>query len=214
VRADNRPLWLLTAVATAVAVVSVLLLYNSRPPATDSPEAGFARDMIVHHDQAVEMAGIVRDRTEDEDILSLTTDIVLTQQGQIGQMQGWLEVWGVPQTGPEPPMAWMGHSMEPGERMPGMAAQEDVNRLRTLPPDETDVLFLRLMIPHHEAAIPMAEALLERSDRPEVVRLAEAVAVSQEAEIAAMQQMLEQRGEEPPAPAGHDTHEGADHPDH
>jgi uncharacterized protein (DUF305 family) len=48
--------------------------------------------MMVHHAQAVEMAEIVRDRTENPQTRTLATDIALTQQAQIGQMQGWLAV--------------------------------------------------------------------------------------------------------------------------
>src|SRR5918992_1350416 len=97
-------------------------------PSDSSPEAGFARDMMVHHAQAVEMAEIVRDKTESNEIRILASDIALTQQAQIGQMQGWLGVWGLPITGTEPAMAWMGHPTE--GRMRGMAPPEDVNRLR------------------------------------------------------------------------------------
>ena len=97
-------------------------------PAEDSAEAGFARDMMVHHAQAVQMAEIVRDKTESEEIRTIAADIALTQQAQIGQMQGWLAVWGLPTTGPEPPMAWMGHPME--GRMPGMATPEQIDDLQ------------------------------------------------------------------------------------
>src|SRR5919199_3686100 len=41
---------------------------NLVAPADSSAEAGFARDMVVHHAQAVQMAEIVRDRTESEEI--------------------------------------------------------------------------------------------------------------------------------------------------
>ncbi|MHC5908965.1 DUF305 domain-containing protein, partial [Streptomyces sp. S6] len=34
-------------------------------------DAGFARDMAVHHQQAVEMSYIVRDRTDDEEVRRL-----------------------------------------------------------------------------------------------------------------------------------------------
>ena len=64
--------------------------------------------MMVHHAQAVEMAEIVRGKTESEDVGTLAPDIALTQQGQIGQMQGWLQVWGLSPTGSEPAMSWMG----------------------------------------------------------------------------------------------------------
>jgi hypothetical protein len=49
------------------------------------------------------------------------------------------------------------------------------------------------MITHHHAAIPMAEAILERTDRPEVRQLAEAIETSQRAEIQTMQDMLRDR---------------------
>src|SRR4051812_21471601 len=93
----------------------------SGAPDEDSVEAGFARDMMVHHAQAVQMAEIVRDKTESEEIRTLAADIALTQQAQIGQMQGWLQVWGLPATGYKPAMSWMGHPTE--DRMPGMASR-------------------------------------------------------------------------------------------
>src|SRR5215208_5475087 len=107
----------LLALATIVwGVLSLGLLLVPRPPGDDSPEVGFARDMINHHAQAVQMAETVRNRTESEEIRILATDTVLTQQAEIGQMQGWLAVWGLPVSGTGTAMAWMGHSTE--GRMP------------------------------------------------------------------------------------------------
>src|SRR5215210_4596137 len=164
---DRGPLVLLLAAAAVLFAALALWLYlTNQEPGEGSAEAGFARDMTVHHAQAVEMAEIVRDRTESEQIRTLATDIALTQQAQIGRMGGWLDVWGLYPTGTEPAMAWMGHPME--GLMPGMAIPEEVSSLSHLPPDRADVLFLRLMIAHHEAAIPMAGAILKRTDEPEV----------------------------------------------
>ena len=195
----------------AAAGVALIMLLVTRPPGEDSAEAGFARDMSVHHAQAVEMAEIVRDRTESEEIRILATDIALTQQAQIGMMQGWLDVWGLPATSMEPAMTWMGHPTE--GRMPGMASPEEVDSLRDLPPEEADELFLRLLIEHHRAAIPMAQAVLDETDQPAVEELAGAIASSQRAEIETMQGMLEDMGappvedEEPmPMDGGEDHH--------
>ncbi len=201
---------LLTGVfLVGAALAGFYLSLSYRPPGDDSAEAGFARDMAVHHAQAVQMAEIVQRRTESDEIRLLATDIALTQQGQIGQMQGWLAAWRLPQTGGEAPMSWMGHPT--GGSMPGMASPEEINALETLPPDEADKQFLRLMIPHHEAAIPMSEAVLAETDRPEVEQLAGAIAASQQGEIQVMQDLLRSRGASPPqeAPA-----EGAPHGDH
>ena len=182
------------------------------PPSEDSADVGFTRDMMVHHAQAVQMAETVRGRTESEEIRTLAADIALSQQGQIGQMQGWLAVWGLSPTSSEPAMTWMGHPTE--GRMPGMASPEDLDKLQKASPDEADVLFLQLMIPHHEAAIPMAEAVLAETDRPEVKRLAGAIAASQQAEIQLMKALLQQRGvpveDESTAPDGHTHGTGGD----
>ncbi len=171
--------------------------------------------MSVHHAQAVEMAEIVRDRTASEEIRILATDVALTQQAQIGMMHGWLDVWGLTSASTEPAMAWMGHPME--GRMPGMASPEEVNRLGELSPEEADELFLRLMIEHHRAAIPMAKSVLEQSDKPAVEELVRAIASSQRGEIETMQEMLRDMGapgvedEEPPMPMDDGGHRGGHH---
>jgi uncharacterized protein (DUF305 family) len=196
-RGGERTLVPILAVATVLLAGLALSLYLSgRPPGNGSPEAGFARDMMVHHAQAVEMAWIVQGRTDNEDVRILSTDIILTQQAQIGQMQGWLSVWGLSPTGSEPPMTWMGMPTEGS--MPGMATQKEINALRDMPTEEMDGQFLQLMISHHRAAIPMAKAVLDRTDRPEVERLASSIVASQSAEIKAMQDMLRRMGEKPP----------------
>lgn len=204
------------AVVLAVVVVGVAALVGATfatPsfPADDSAEAGFARDMAVHHAQAVQMAEIVQRRTESEDIRLLATDMMLTQQGQIGQMQGWLAAWRLPQTGDGAAMSWMGHPTD--GRMPGMATPEEVSTLEARPPEEADEQFLRLLIPHHEAAIPMAEAILAETDRPEVETLAGAIASSQRNEIQVMQDLLKARGAASPeeVPAEEAPHGGHEH---
>lgn len=197
--------WLPRVLALGVlaALLAALLswwLTTSRLPGDDSLEAGFARDMIVHHDQAVAMALSIRDRTADPRIKSLATDILLTQENQIGQMLGWLSVWGLPATGSQPPMAWMGEPM-PG-MMPGMATPEELARFERMSAPAADAEFLRLMIRHHQGAIPMAEAALERSRNDQVQTLARAILVSQQAEISAMEELLQQLAPEATPTAG------------
>ena len=76
-------------------------------PGTDSVDAGFARDMIVHHDQGVLMAHYGEENTTDDEIAVLAYDIGYTQTAQLGQMQGWLALWDLPEFSPAPHMAWM-----------------------------------------------------------------------------------------------------------
>lgn len=186
------------SVLLAVVVIGAGVLAWSawpRPPADDSAEAGFLQDMITHHAQAGEMSLIIRDRTSDENLRFLSTDIAMTQATQLGAMQGYLNIWDVPMTGEDPPMTWMGHPVE--GRMPGMAAPEEIQQLRNLPVDQAEVLFLQLMIRHHQGGVEMAEAVLDRSDQDEVVFLANRIVVSQQSEIDAMNDMLVARGQQP-----------------
>jgi len=180
----------LALLAAALAGAATVLLV-SRPPGEDSAEAGFARDMMVHHAQAVQMAGIVRDKTQNDAIRYLATDIELSQQAQIGMMQGWMGEWGLPISGSEPTMSWMGHPTE--GLMPGMAAPDEIEFLSKAPPQEADKLFLILMINHHQGALPMAQAILDRTDRPDVRQLAEGIKISQQLEIQMMRSMLASR---------------------
>jgi uncharacterized protein (DUF305 family) len=176
-----------------------------RDPGSGSAEAGFLQDMFEHHAQAVEMAMIIRDRTEDENLFFIATDIALTQSTQMGTMQGYLDLWDVPLTGDEAPMTWMGSPVEEG-RMPGMASSEEIEQLRSLPVAEAEVLFLQLMVRHHQGGVAMAEAALDHSDQDQVVEMAERIIILQGGEIDAMNTMLEERGQEPitdPLP-GHD----------
>ena len=77
--------------------------------------------------------------------------------------------------------------------MPGMATQSEVDELKTLPPAEMDLQFLRLMIRHHEGGVLMAEAALEKAEDEHVLGFAQQVVNTQSAEIKTMTEMLEAR---------------------
>ncbi len=185
-------------------------LGSERPPASDSVDAGFARDMSAHHLQAVLMANLAQDRSDDREVRGLGFDLAETQQNQVGRMQGWLSLWGLSITGGER-MAWMtegehsGHDMGgmdvSGGQMPGMASDEELAQLRTLSGEEFDVLFLQLMTRHHQGGYDMARYALEHAEEPAVRTLARTIVESQSAEVDLMTGMLADRGAEPlPAP--------------
>ena len=192
---DPFLVWVLAAATVVLFALALWLWLSGRPPGDDSAEAGFARDMSTHHAQAVEMAEIVRDKTGNEEVKLLAEDIALTQQGQIGQMQGWLAIWGLRPTGPEPAMAWMG--MPTGGIMPGMATPQEVTALADAAPEIADRMFLELLIPHHQAATEMARAALDETNFPAVEELAGAIEASQRSEIEVMQRMLKNMGAPP-----------------
>ncbi|SDY58780.1 DUF305 domain-containing protein [Herbiconiux ginsengi] len=210
--------------AVLVAVVAFAAGWLAAPrtatPSDTSVEAGFARDMQQHHDQAVQMAMIVREQTDDPDIRQLAYDIATTQAQQSGQMYAWLNSWNLPQASSQPAMTWMtqptlsgagsdshehggvsattgaidSSGMKPGDPMPGMASADDLARLSQLTGVDAERLFLQLMIAHHLGGVEMAEAVLDRTTNPLVVPLAKAMTFAQTGEIDYMRQLLAARG--------------------
>lgn len=204
-----RPVWtrpltpaLVLGLLVVVALTAALTWFVTRPAgaADDSAEAGFARDMSTHHAQAVEMSLLAIEGSDSRDVVTLATDIATTQGNQVGRMQTWLEDWGLTIAGTEPRMAWMTAAGEDPEehlvngRMPGLATPSQLTSLADAEGEEADVLYLQLMTTHHIAGVEMAEAILDRSDDPQVTRLAEGMVTGQESEIDLMTGMLEDRG--------------------
>lgn len=175
----------------------------------DPVSLGFVRDMGVHHAQAVEMSEIAHRRSADPALNYMAFDILSTQQGQIGIMNGWLDLWEQSPSGPSGGrMAWMGHAGP----MPGMASRDEIAQLGTLPTATMEELWLRLMIRHHRGAVPMADAAAARADSPDVALLARKMSAGQQSEIAALQDMLRARGLAP-EPEASTTGHGDGHRD-
>ena len=175
-------------------------------PTADSVDVGFAQDMSVHHQQAVQMASWERDHTTDPALKQLAFDIETTQLQQIGRMQGWLGLWGMAS---DPPggkhMAWMAspdhsHSaMATGgvDSMPGMATSDQLRALRAASGDQMDVLFLQLMLRHHEGGVIMLQYASEHASVPEVRNLAAQMLSAQSSESEYLKQLLAARGGTP-----------------
>jgi uncharacterized protein (DUF305 family) len=159
--------------------------------AFSSTDLMFAAMMIPHHQQAVEMGLLALEKSTNEDVRELAGQIVDGQGPEIAQMKDWLSAGG---EGAEPSAMdheAMGHDMpSDGGMMAGMASDEDLALLASLSSPEFDRLFLELMIDHHEGALDMVE-MIENSGNDEARSLAEAIMVTQRAEIAKMSALLE-----------------------
>ena len=204
---------LILALGLLLIVVSMAVgigLGRGQSPTTNSaaPEVGFARDMAIHHAQAVDMAVLLRDRSEDPEMRQLALDMLLTQQAQIGQLRGWLAVWELPQASTEPAMTWMG--MPTTGLMPGLATAEQLTALRGAAGVTADGLFLQLMITHHRAGVAMAQEILKHDPSPAVRNLAGAIVMSQQNEITYMQDLLEQKGFPPVSDVPDGGHENTE----
>lgn len=171
-------------------------------PAEGSIDVAFLQDMVTHHGQAVEMAVWARNNTADPVVRQVAFDIESTQTSQVGRMEGWLTLWGQPLTPPSGQyMGWMGM---PSAAMPGMATPADLARMRAATGRDLDVVFLQLMLRHHQGGLPMMQAAEAEASVPAVRALAASMVASQSAESRTMTQMLAERGAAPlPAPDAH-----------
>jgi len=70
----------------------------------------------------------------------------------------------------------------------------------------TDVMYLQMMIPHHQQAVVMSELAKTRASTPTVRAAADRILLSQEDEMKFMRGWLSDRGEAVAMPAGHMQH--------
>src|SRR5215218_301134 len=166
-------------------------------------DAQFMKDMIVHHHQAVEMAALVKDRTNRQPIVDVAKRIDASQADEMKFMRKWLSDRG--QTAPDP----AGHAMHMQHAMPamtpasamggnnaaamGMATPEQMAALAAAKGPQFDRQFLERMITHHQGAVTMAEALLRRPGAaydPVLFEFVNEVINDQKAEIKRMNALL------------------------
>ncbi|PWR16148.1 DUF305 domain-containing protein [Micromonospora sicca] len=147
----------------------------------------FARMMIPHHQQAVEMAELADSRAADPEVKKLAGQIKAAQAPEIATMNGWLTAWGAPA-----PSASAGHGT-PGmtHGMPGMMSDADLAKLEAASGVDFDRQFLTMMIAHHEGAITMAQEEIASGAKPDARALAERIVTAQRGEIDLMNKILD-----------------------
>lgn len=204
-----------TVVLVAVIAVGVLVIAgavgwlargggsSTSAPSTSSVDVGFARDMSTHHVQAITMAGYERDNTTNPALKVLAADIETQQQFQIGEMQGWVDNWGLTVENPGRRMLWMGpeHARHVvNGLMPGMATPAQMRQLQSMHGTALDIFFLQLMVHHHQGGVVMARFAAAHAQLAYVRNLAQAMVAAQSGEIVQMEQLLRQLGGSPLPP--------------
>lgn len=145
----------------------------------NNADAMFARMMIPHHRQAIEMSEtMLAKQNLDPQVTRLAEDIKAAQGPEIETMTGWLKTWGEP-------------SMMSGDQgMDGMMSDDDMTALEKAQGTEAARMFLTGMIAHHEGAIKMAEQETANGSNPEATALAAKIIKDQQAEIQQMKALL------------------------
>ena len=158
----------------------------------------FMQDMIVHHQQAVDLAALVEGRSNNSDIVAIAGRIDASQADEIAFMREWLAERGQPAAMQH--HAGMDHAAHP--LMMGMAAPAQMAELGTLESTAFDRLFLQLMVRHHGGAIDMVETLHDQPGTaydPVMFEFTNDLVKEQQAEIDRMNAILAELSDDPRA---------------
>ena len=158
----------------------------------------FMQDMIVHHQQAVDLAALVEGRSNNSDIVAIAGRIDASQADEIAFMREWLAERGQPAAMQH--HAGMDHAAH--HLMMGMATRAQVAELGTLESTAFDRLFLQLMVRHHGGAIDMVETLHDQPGTaydPVMFEFTNDLVKEQQAEIDRMNAILAELSDDPRA---------------
>ena len=180
-------------------------------------DVAFAKGMIPHHRQAVEMSALAADRASSGEVKSLAKEIAKAQDPEITTMSGWLKSWDVtvptamPSAGHEGMKnggmknggmdhggmnhgggaeTGSGNSGDGGGEMPGMMGRKQMDQLKSSSGKDFDTRLLTMMIGHHKGAVEMARTERKQGAYGPAKKLAHDVISTQNAEITRMNKLL------------------------
>ena len=162
---------------------------DSGPHPHTAADVAFMSGMIVHHAQAVRIAGWAPTHEASAELRRLCERIVVGQQDEIAILTRWLAERGEP----VPDADSSDHAMHHAPDMPGMLTPAQLAQLDSARGPGFDRLFLTLMIVHHRGALIMVDRLFGAQGAGQdqtVFRIASDVHADQSTEIRRMQQML------------------------
>ena len=143
-------------------------------PGTQPNEAdvSFVSHMVVHHQQALDMAALVPQRAASDAVKGIAARIADSQRVEIDALNAWLKQHGAE------------HAVHGAMgAMPGMATPAQLDELKAASGPAFDTMFLRLMITHHEGALTMSREVQAKGSDPRVQELADEVISVQSGEI-------------------------------
>jgi uncharacterized protein (DUF305 family) len=135
----------------------------------------FANMMIMHHQAAIDMSEIEIVKGTDAAIVSMAKSIVTAQKDEIVEMQQFIANHKMKEVK-------MQNAEMDGDLSKSMKAMMDkMNNMQMTGNTDTD--FVRMMIPHHEGAVKMAEDELAYGKHTELKKMAEKMIIDQTKEI-------------------------------
>jgi uncharacterized protein (DUF305 family) len=139
-------------------------------------EKDFLREMIPHHQEAVDTSVLLYVSTADPELKILTESIYEAQTAEILEMRLYYARW---------------YNLIPT----GAMYEAMMRDLNTVTGRERDIRYVQDMIMHHKGALEMAEKVLTFKDlHDETVKFAKDILKNQKTEIEFMQRWLKKAG--------------------
>jgi uncharacterized protein (DUF305 family) len=148
-------------------------------PTYNGIDTTFVQMMIVHHGQAIEMAGLARQRGSNGELRALADRISAAQGPEVTYLRTWLRDRKLPETDPS-----HDHST-----MPGMQTPADMATLAAASGAEFDRTFVAMMTAHHRGAQQMAGDVITNGEDELLREMANEMAVEQGSEIRRMAEL-------------------------
>ena len=160
----------------------------SNPNEHSYMDVDFARKMIVHNQQGVQMADIAKKNATSEEVRQLAALISEELSSNTKKYTDWLNEWKETYFNLSDFPEMEGHDMYPTH--PGMASLSDLRELESATGSSVDKLFLRLMITHHEGANEISNAeYLKGMQFGQMINLKNKTVKKQTEETQAMKQL-------------------------
>jgi uncharacterized protein (DUF305 family) len=164
----------------------------------DAPyDLRFIDEMVMHHQGAIMSSEMMIGDSERPELRDLAQRIQKSQQRQIDQMLAWRAEWYTDAA--TPAMSMDGDAATPtmdmGQETGSMGGMMDGGGMMgmmggMMDGEMTNQMFLRMMIPHHQLAVEMAEDALANAQHAELKTLAQEIIDGQSAEITEMEGYL------------------------
>ena len=172
----------LSASPLALAHEQNAAMMQSSPQANKQPfDIQFLDTMARHHEMGIEMMQVAVNKAQSQDVKVEAQKMMDDQKKEIPELKSMRDE--VKANAPE------AVNME----MPGMEPM-DHSKLDQASGVEFDRMFLDMTIKHHQGAVEMADAALQKAQASDVKTKAQAIHDKQKAEISKLEKMKEKLG--------------------
>lgn len=137
----------------------------------------FIDSLTKHHQMAVEMAKAGEKKFEHQPLKAAAKKIIVDQTKEIAQLRQWRDQW------------YPGAAAAENMQMPGMSKSMnmDMSHMQTMSGNALDLMFIDMMIQHHQGALAMGQDALAKAEHQELKDLAKKIIDAQKKEIDQME---------------------------